>query len=80
MPFWAHSDPQNLPPEAPGSHWQLLSEHLANVASLSRELAEQAAPENACFQDLAYRTGLLHDFGKYSDGFQQMITTGAGKG
>jgi CRISPR-associated endonuclease/helicase Cas3 len=66
-------------PEAPGSEWQPLAEHLQNVASLARQLARSAAPENAHFHDLAEWCGLLHDYGKYTDGFQEMIRTGKGK-
>lgn len=73
MKFWAHSDPAGLPPESPGSSWQLLAEHLANVANLSRHLAQLAAPEHGHFHNLAERTGLLHDYGKYTDCFQRMI-------
>ena len=79
MAFWAHSDPAGLPPEAPGSHWQPLSEHLDNVANLARRLAELAAPADTHFHDLAEWSGLLHDYGKYTDCFQQMIRTGKGK-
>ncbi len=79
MIFWAHSDPSGLPPEAPGAKWQLLSEHLTNVAALSRTLACYAAPADTHFQDLAHWAGLLHDYGKYTDCFQQRIRTGKGK-
>ncbi len=78
-PFWAHSDRSGLPPDAPGSYWQPLAEHLQNVARLSRLLAEYAAPQYKHFHDLAEWCGLLHDYGKYSDCFQQMIRTGKGK-
>ena len=73
MTFWAHSDRSGLPPDAPGSHWQPLAEHLQNVAALSRRLAEYAAPHFTHFHDLAARCGLLHDYGKYTECFQQMI-------
>ena len=79
MTFWAHSDPSGLPPEAPGAKWQLLSKHLENVAANARRLAELAAPSDKNFHDLAACCGLLHDFGKYSDAFQQMILTGKGR-
>lgn len=79
MKFWAHSDPSGLPPEAPGAKWQLLSDHLENVGAKARQLAELAAPCDQKFHDLAACCGLLHDFGKYSDDFQQMIRTGKGR-
>ena len=79
MKFWAHSDPSGLPPEAPGAKWQLLSDHLENAGAKARQLAELAAPADKTFHDLAARCGLLHDFGKYSDAFQQMILTGKGR-
>ncbi|MGH9569506.1 MAG: CRISPR-associated endonuclease Cas3'', partial [Candidatus Angelobacter sp.] len=79
MKFWAHSDPSGLPPEHPNAKWQSLSQHLENVGSLARRLAEFAAPDNKHFQEMAACCGLLHDFGKYSDPFQTMITTGKGR-
>jgi len=79
MTFWAHSDPSGLPADSPGSHWQALAEHLSNVSSLARSLAEQAAPDHRQFHDFAAWCGLLHDYGKYTDCFQQMITTGKGR-
>lgn len=79
MKFWAHSDPSGLPPEHPDAKWQPLSQHLENVGTLARQLAELAAPDDKHFQEMAECCGLLHDFGKYSEPFQTMITTGKGK-
>ncbi|HZQ55081.1 MAG TPA: CRISPR-associated helicase Cas3' [Bryobacteraceae bacterium] len=79
MTFWAHSDRSGLPPEAPGANWQPLAEHLTKVGSLARKLASFAAPSGKQFQDLAEWAGLLHDYGKYTDCFQQRIRTGKGK-
>jgi CRISPR-associated endonuclease/helicase Cas3 len=79
MKYWAHSDRFGLPPDHPGSKWQPLAEHLANVSVLSRQLAEYALPSDKQFQDLASCCGLLHDLGKYSDCFQKMILTGQGR-
>ena len=79
MTYWAHSDNSGLAYDVPGSQWQKLADHLANVGVLSRRLAELASPTNPHFHELAAVCGLLHDFGKYSDEFQQMIRTGNGK-
>ena len=79
MTYWAHSDPDGQAPEHPGSRWQRLSEHLQQVANLSRRLAASAAPGFVHFHDLAEWCGLLHDYGKYTDCFQGMIL-GRGKG
>ncbi len=79
MKFWAHSDRSGLAPDVAGSHWQPLAEHLRNVAGLSRRLAENVAPQHTHFHDLAEWCGLLHDYGKYTDCFQNMIRTETGK-
>lgn len=79
MTYWAHSDPRNLPPEHPEAHWQRLSDHLENVAALTGVLAAAARPNDAEFKRAAQLAGLLHDFGKYSDCFQDMIRTGKGR-
>lgn len=79
MTFWAHSDPAGLPPDAENARWQPLAEHLRNVSSLARQLAEYAAPDDATLHQLARFCGLLHDYGKYTDCFQNMIRTGRGR-
>ncbi len=79
MLFWAHSDPQGRSENHPEAKWQRLAQHLENVGKLARDLASGAAPNYAHFHDLAEWSGLLHDLGKYQDGFQQMITTGKGR-
>ncbi|MBV9763560.1 MAG: CRISPR-associated helicase Cas3' [Acidobacteriaceae bacterium] len=79
MKYWAHSDRSGLPPEAPDARWQPLNEHLRNVAALARQLAQHAIPRYTHFHQLAEWCGLLHDYGKYTDCFQQMIRTGKGK-
>jgi CRISPR-associated endonuclease/helicase Cas3 len=42
-------------------------------------LASAARPQDVNFADLAGLTGVLHDFGKYTDCFQQMLRTGHGR-
>lgn len=79
MKFWAHSDPSGLSPDHSNAKWQPLSQHLENVGSLARQLAGLAAPGNTYLHAMAEICGLLHDFGKYSDPFQRMITTGKGR-
>ena len=65
MNYYAHTadGPDGKP--AGVEQWQLLKDHLRNVASLARSLAEPL--------DLAAEaelTGLLHDLGKYAKRFQ----------
>ena len=50
------------------SDWQLLKDHLTNVANLA---ARFACDFNA--SELAYAGGLLHDIGKYSPDFQRRL-------
>jgi len=61
--YYAHST-QNTDK----SDWQLLKDHLTNVATISRGFANDF---NA--GDLAYTSGLLHDLGKYSYDFQKRL-------
>lgn len=77
--FWAHSDRLGRPAHVPGSEWQLLAEHLENVARLAEQLARLAAPESALLHRLAHLSGMLHDYGKYTECFQQMILSGKGR-
>jgi len=79
MTFWAHSDSSGRPVDDPKATWQPLAQHLENVGKLARRLASRAAPEDVHFHDLAEWAGLLHDFGKYQDGFQKMICEGEGR-
>ena len=69
MTFYGHTKEdartkQTLPKE----EWQLLQDHLSNVARLS---AERAGKFGAA--KLGYLLGLTHDLGKYSAEFQQRL-------
>ena len=77
--YWAHSDPDKLPPHDPRAKWQPLCEHLENVAALSAQLAQGARPNDEPFRLAAEMAGRLHDFGKYTDCFQNMIRSGKGR-
>jgi CRISPR-associated endonuclease/helicase Cas3 len=70
--YWAHSDPEREPHEA-GHRWQPLAEHLDSVARIARGLAEAAAGQDCSLGELAFRCGMLHDFGKYQACFQRML-------
>ena len=56
-----------------------MSDHLEAVAGIARELASAARPGDERLASLANLSGLLHDFGKYTDCFQQMLRTGRGR-
>jgi len=62
--YYAHSLPGR-----PKSEWQLLEDHLKNVAKMSRSFAETFGAG-----DWAYFAGLWHDIGKYSDEFQHKLS------
>jgi CRISPR-associated endonuclease/helicase Cas3 len=71
--YWAHSDPNGLPPHSPGARWQLLSHHLENTATLAAMFAHMALPAEAAFARHAQITAILHDIGKYSPLFQKLL-------
>ena len=77
--YWAHSAPNSQAGSDSRAGWQLLSVHLEAVAGIARELASAAHPLDESFASLAGLSGLLHDFGKYTDCFQQMLQTGRGR-
>ena len=77
--YWAHSARDSQPRSDSRAGWQLLSVHLEAVARIARELASAARPLDERLASLANLSGLLHDFGKYTDCFQQMLQTGRGR-
>lgn len=68
MIYYAHTadGPDGKPAEV--EHWQLLKDHLRNVASLARRFAEPLGLAKE-----AELAGLLHDLGKYRDEFQSYL-------
>src|SRR5580704_1645627 len=78
MRYWAHSDRTGLGEDDPQARWQLLREHLCAVGALASKLARLASPHDEGFIAAARAAGLLHDFGKYSTEFQELIR-GKGK-
>lgn len=70
--FWAHSDPNGLDLNSPGANWQRLSDHLRQVGELAERLAKEAGAGEH-FRKRARAAGLLHDYGKYTEKFQQLL-------
>jgi CRISPR-associated endonuclease/helicase Cas3 len=79
FPYWAHS--AKSPTADPSSRlgWQPLAVHLEAVAALAGDLAASARPGDERFAALARLSGLLHDYGKYTDCFQRRLATGSGR-
>jgi CRISPR-associated endonuclease Cas3-HD len=77
--FWAHSAPNSELGSDSRAGWQLLSVHLESVAHMARQLASAARPLDDNLARLAGLSGLLHDFGKYTNCFQNMLQTGQGR-
>lgn len=69
MDYYAHTaqGPDGRP-DKDRLRWQLLRDHLRNVASLARRFAEPLG-----LADEAELAGLLHDLGKYSERFQDRL-------
>ncbi len=66
--YYAHSGHR-----ADRADWQLLREHLANVARLAEDFARAACPADDAFISTAKIAGWLHDLGKYRTGFQTLL-------
>jgi CRISPR-associated endonuclease/helicase Cas3 len=66
-PYFAHST--SRPDRA---DWQSLRAHLHQVAALARDRAAKFGAG-----EWGYAAGLLHDLGKYSDGFQRYLDGGS---
>jgi CRISPR-associated endonuclease/helicase Cas3 len=77
--YWAHSDPNGLPPHDPAARWQRLNDHLVATGELARQLAESTRPGDLRFAATARAVGLLHDIGKYQHAFQEYLL-GRGRG
>ena len=69
MKYYAHtSDTAESGKLSAQKHWQLLSEHLRNVAEKARNFAEPLG-----LADGAELAGWLHDLGKYRRPFQDYL-------
>ena len=77
MNYFAHSGTTS--PDGPDSDWQLLADHLRNVAALAEQFAKEASPNNLALTAAARAAGLLHDLGKYQLGWQQYLRESAAK-
>jgi CRISPR-associated endonuclease/helicase Cas3 len=73
MRYWAHSNRNGLAEDHPQARWQLLRDHLRAVGASAAGLARLACPQDEGFIAAAKAAGLLHDFGKYSAEFQELI-------
>ena len=62
-PFYAHS----------GHDWQLLKNHLREVADLGQTSPKEACPHDSEFAAAALAVGLLHDLGKYQEDWQRYL-------
>src|SRR5690606_5877137 len=63
MVFFAHTKS-----DCPKEEWQLLKDHLHNTALMSKQFADTFDTS-----EIAFVIGLLHDIGKYSEEFQQLL-------
>ncbi|MDD3013283.1 MAG: CRISPR-associated helicase Cas3' [Candidatus Gastranaerophilales bacterium] len=69
MEYYAHSKEGESK-----DNWQTVKDHLENTAKKAQTFAE-----NFNAKELAYYSGLMHDIGKYSAGFQKRILEGGKK-
>ena len=68
MTYYGHTADDNAGRRLPEGHWQLLREHLRNVARLAKQFAEPLG-----LAEEAELAGLLHDLGKYREEFQAYL-------
>ncbi len=68
MIYYAHTAEDAAGKRLPESEWQLLSDHLRNVAELAANFAAYFGASNE-----ARLAGLLHDLGKYRPEFQAYL-------
>jgi len=67
---YAHSLPRHSHTK---TDWELLAQHLREVAGRAKELAGGAAPTDPGLAEAAEAAGWLHDLGKYRPEFQEYL-------
>src|SRR6266516_7827025 len=68
MKFYAHTAKDENGKQLPKSAWQLLRDHILQVAELAKGFASALRLETE-----AFLAGLLHDLGKYAERFQARL-------